>query len=328
MTATYRVVATDRVSKKGLAPLRDDDRFLVVRVKSSSDPIFSEELSTASGLIVRSATTVDAAVLDRAPDLKIVGRAGVGVDNIDVAAASERGVAVVNAPGGNTVSAAELTMALLLAVARRVTEADRSIREGKWERSELGGVELRGRTLGIIGVGRIGWEVAQRCRAFGMDVIAYDPYLPPGRLEDMRSILVPLDRLLETADVISLHVPLTDETRGLIDEAALARMKKGVFILNASRGGVVDEDALARALVDGRIAGAGLDVFETEPLHPESPLMSAPNLVLTPHLGASTKEAQLQVAIEVARSIRAALAYGDISSAVNAAEIARESGVS
>jgi D-3-phosphoglycerate dehydrogenase len=161
-----------------------------------------------------------------------------------------------------------------------------------------------------------------------MDVIAYDPYLPASRLEDMRSILVPLDRLLETADVISLHVPLTDETRNLIDEAALARMKKGVFILNASRGGVVDEDALARALVDGRIAGAGLDVFETEPLHPESPLMSAPNLVLTPHLGASTKEAQLQVAIEVARSIRAALAYGDISSAVNAAEIARESGVS
>jgi D-3-phosphoglycerate dehydrogenase len=328
MTATYRVVATDRVSKKGLAPLRDDDRFLVVRVKSSSDPIFSEELSTASGLIVRSATRVDAAVLDRAPDLKIVGRAGVGVDNIDVAAASERGVAVVNAPGGNTVSAAELTMALMLAVARRVTDADRTIREGKWERSKLGGVELRGRTLGIIGVGRIGWEVAQRCRAFGMEVIAYDPYLPASRFEDMRSILVPLGRLLETADVISLHVPLTDETRGLIDEAALARMKKGVFILNASRGGVVDEDALARALVDGRIAGAGLDVFETEPLHPESPLMSAPNLVLTPHLGASTKEAQLQVAIEVARSIRAALAYGDISSAVNAAEIARESGVS
>ncbi len=328
MTATYRVVATDRVSKKGLAPLRDDDRFLVVRVKSSSDPIFSEELSTASGLIVRSATKVDAAVLDRAPDLKIVGRAGVGVDNIDVAAASERGVAVVNAPGGNTVSAAELTMALLLAVARRVTDADRSIREGKWERSELRGVELRGRTLGIIGVGRIGWEVAQRCRAFGMDVIAYDPYLPASRLEDMRAILVPLDQLLERADVISLHVPLTDETQGLIDEAAMARMKKGVFILNASRGGVVDEAALARALIEGRIGGAGLDVFETEPLHPSSPLLSAPNLVLTPHLGASTKEAQLQVAIEVARSIRAALAYGDISSAVNAAEIARASGVS
>jgi D-3-phosphoglycerate dehydrogenase len=161
-----------------------------------------------------------------------------------------------------------------------------------------------------------------------MEVIAYDPYLPASRLEDMRSILVPLDRLLETADVISLHVPLTDETRGLIDGAALARMKKGVFVLNASRGGIVDEEALARALVDERIAGAGLDVFETEPLPANSPLLSAPNLVLTPHLGASTKEAQLQVAIEVARSIRAALAYSDISSAINAAEIARESGVS
>jgi D-3-phosphoglycerate dehydrogenase len=328
VTASYLVVATDRVSKKGLAPLREDERFAVVRFKDSSEPGFTEELGKASGLIVRSATKVDAAVLDRAPRLRVVGRAGVGVDNIDVAAASERGVAVMNAPGGNTVSAAELTMALLLAVARRVTEADRTMREGKWERSRLRGVELRGKTLGVIGAGRIGWEVAERCRAFGMDVIVYDPYLPASRVEELRPHLVTLDRLIEGADVISLHVPLNAETKGLIDADALSRMKKGAFVLNASRGGVIDETALAQALGEGRIGGAGLDVYEIEPLSPDSPLLTAPNLVLTPHLGASTKEAQVQVAFEVARSMRAALALGDMSAAINAAEIARAAGLS
>lgn len=328
MSASYRIVATDRVSKKGLAPLREDERFAVVRFKDSSEPGFNEELGKAAGLIVRSATKVDAATLDRAPGLRVVGRAGVGVDNIDVAAATERGVAVMNAPGGNTVSAAELTMALLLSVARRVTEADRTMREGKWERSHLQGVELRGKTLGVIGAGRIGWEVAERCRAFGMDVIVYDPYLPARRVEELRPHLVTLDQLIESADVISLHVPLNAETKGLIDADALRRTKKGAFVLNASRGGVVDEAALAEALTRGRIAGAGLDVYESEPLSPDSPLLAAPNLVLTPHLGASTKEAQVQVALEVARSVRAALALGDVSLAINAAEIARAAGLS
>jgi len=328
MTATFRVVATDRVSKKGLAPLRDDERFAVVRVKDSSDPRFDAELETAAGLIVRSATIVDASMLERAPRLRVVGRAGVGVDNIDVAAASERGVAVMNAPGGNTVSAAELTMALLLAVARRVSEADRSIREGKWERARFQGVELRGRTLGVIGAGRIGGVVAERCRAFGMKVIVYDPYLSLDRIHDLRSPIVELEDLLRTADVITLHVPLTDETRGLIGEAELEKMRKGAFLINVSRGGVIDETALAQALIAGQIGGAGLDVYETEPLPADSPLLSAPNLVLTPHLGASTKEAQVQVALEVAASMRGALAYGDLSSAINAAEIARAAGLS
>lgn len=328
MNPTYRIVATDRVSKKGLTPLREDDRFKVVRFKDSSDPEFGPELGRAAGLIVRSATQVDAAMLDRAPGLRIVGRAGVGVDNIDVSAASKRGVAVVNAPSGNTISAAELTMALLLAVARRVTEADRTIREGKWERSRLQGVELRGKTLGVIGAGRIGWEVAERCRAFGMDVIVYDPYLAPDRIEELHPHLVGLDRLIESADVISLHVPLNSETKGMIDDDALSRMKKTAFLLNASRGGVVDESALALALEEGRIAGAGLDVYETEPLPPDSPLLTAPNLVFTPHLGASTKEAQVQVALEVSRNIQSALAFGDLSSAINAGEIARGAGLS
>jgi D-3-phosphoglycerate dehydrogenase len=300
----------------------------VVVVKDSSSPDFASELKTATGLIVRSATKVDAAMLEAAPDLRVVGRAGVGVDNIDVDAASERGVAVMNAPGGNTISAAELTMALMLAVARRVTEADRSIREGRWERSTLQGVELRGKTLGVIGAGRIGWEVAQRCRAFGMDVIVYDPYLAVERIEELHPHLVSLDRLIEGADVISLHVPLNAETRGLIGAEALGRMKKGAFVLNVSRGGVVDEAALARALHEGRIGGAGLDVYEHEPIGPDSPLLDAPNLVLTPHLGASTKEAQIQVALEVARHIRSALALGDLSAAINATELARAAGLS
>ena len=328
MTSPYRVVATDRVSKKGLAPLRDDDRFDVVLIKDSSDPEFAEGLKTAAGLIVRSATKVDASLLNAAPDLRVVGRAGVGLDNIDVAAASERGVAVMNAPGGNTISAAELTMALMLAVARRVTVADRSIRQGRWERSSLQGVELRGKTLGVIGAGRIGWEVAQRCRAFGMDVIVYDPYLAAERVDERHLHLVSLDRLIESADVITLHVPLNAETRGLIGESTLARMKKGAFVLNVSRGGVVDEAALAKALNNGRIGGAGLDVYEHEPLSPDSPLLDAPNLVLTPHLGASTKEAQIQVALEVARSMRTALAQGDLSSAINASDLANAAGLS
>jgi D-3-phosphoglycerate dehydrogenase len=328
VTTGYRILATDRVSKKGLAPLRDDDRFEVVLVKDSSSPEFASELKTAAGLIVRSATRVDAAMLECAPDLRVVGRAGVGVDNIDVAAASERGVAVMNSPGGNTISAAELTMALMLAVARRVTEADRSIREGRWERSTLQGVELRGKTLGVIGAGRIGWEVAERCRAFGMRVIVYDPYLALERVDELHPLLVSLDRLIETSDIITLHVPLNAETRGMIGTEALSRMKKGAFVINVSRGGVVDEDALARALTEGWIAGAGLDVYEHEPLSPDSPLLQAPNLVLTPHLGASTKEAQIQVALEVARNMRAALALGDLSAAINATDLAWAAGLS
>jgi D-3-phosphoglycerate dehydrogenase len=267
-------------------------------------------------------------MLEGAPDLKVVGRAGVGVDNIDVAAASERGVAVMNSPGGNTISASELTMALMLAVARRVTEADRSIREGRWERATLQGIELRGKTLGVIGAGRIGWEVAQRCRAFGMRVIVYDPYLALDRADELHPLLVSLDRLIESSDIITLHVPLNAETRGMIGTDALGRMKKGAFVINVSRGGVVDEDALALALTDGRIAGAGLDVYEHEPLSPDSPLLQAPNLVLTPHLGASTKEAQIQVALEVARNMRAALALGDLSAAINATDLAWGAGLS
>ncbi len=315
---TFKVVATDRVSAEGLASLEQDDRFEVVQIPDSNDPGFGEQLASASGLIVRSATRVDAAMLDSASQLRVVGRAGVGVDNVDLQAASERGVAVVNAPAGNTIAAAELTMALLLAVARRVAEADRSIRDGKWDRTRLQGVELQGRTLGVIGAGRIGGAVAERCQAFGMKVVVYDPYLPADRLADLGLSVVPFDQLLEMSDVITLHVPLTEETRHLIGPAQLEAMRPGAFLINVSRGGVVDEEALAQALARGAIGGAGFDVFESEPLAGDSPLLLAPNLVLTPHLGASTAEAQIQVAVEVVDNIRAVLVDGDLSAVINA----------
>lgn len=315
---TLRIVATDRISDEGLSPLAGDEGFTVIQIPDSKDPRFSEELATASGLIVRSATRVDSALLGSAPALRVVGRAGVGVDNIDVDAATDRGVAVMNAPAGNTIAAAELTLALMLSVARRVAEADRSIREGKWERSRLQGIELRGRTLGVIGAGRIGGAVAERCQAFGMKVVVYDPYLTPEHLAGLDLPVVDLAQLLDVADVVTLHVPLTDETRGLIGPDELESMRQAAILINVSRGGIVDETALANALIDGEIGGAGLDVYEEEPISADNPLLLAPNLVLTPHLGASTGEAQIQVALEVAAAMRAALVDGDISTAINA----------
>ncbi len=314
---TYVVLATDRVSVEGLAPLRDDERFEVRVVDDSSSPEFFEALNEAQGLIVRSATKADPRLLDQAPRLRVIGRAGVGVDNIDMETASRRGIAVFNAPEGNTIAAAEMTMAVLLATVRKVAAADRSIREGRWDRSAFRGVELRGKTLGLVGAGRIGREVARRCRAFGMEVIAFDPYLAEEAAEALGIQLVNFDRLIEEADVVSLHVPLTDETRGLINGEVLRRMKRGSFVVNVSRGGVIDEDALALALREGSIAGAALDVYAVEPLPAGSPLREAPNLVLTPHLGASTFEAQVEVAREVAIKVKSALLYGEISAAVN-----------
>ncbi|MDH3269682.1 MAG: phosphoglycerate dehydrogenase [Gemmatimonadota bacterium] len=321
----FTVLVTDKISDSGLEPLRTDDRFEIVKVDDSTDPEFARTLERAHGLIVRSATKVTEEVLADAPLLRVIGRAGVGVDNIDLTAATRNGVAVMNAPAGNTVSAAELTLALMLAMIRRVAEADASMRAGEWARSRFKGAELRGRTLGLIGAGRIGGEVAKRCRAFGMRVIAFDPYLSASRAEAINiERAEELETVLERADVLSLHVPLTDATRGMIDAAALARMKTGAFVVNVARGGVVDEAALAAALEAGSLAGAALDVFANEPLEDDSPLRTAPNLLLTPHLGASTSEAQELVATEIARAVRAALADGDLSPALNAPAISGE----
>jgi D-3-phosphoglycerate dehydrogenase / 2-oxoglutarate reductase len=313
---THKVLATDKVSEAGLRSLVEDDSFEVVFAHDSASSDFASALEGAEALIVRSATTVDAALLDRGNDLKVIGRAGVGVDNIDIPAATERGVAVVNAPSGNTIAAAEMTMALILSTMRHVAAADASLRAGRWDRALFKGSELRGRRLGLIGAGRIGAEVAIRCQAFGMDVIIYDPYLSEARAEEIGSRLTDLDEVVKTSDVISLHVPLTDETRGMVDEAAILRMKPGTYVVNASRGGVVNESDLAAALESGHLGGAALDVYEDEPLSEESPLRSAPNLTLTPHLGASTVEAQEHVAVEVAENVAAVLG-GDLSTALN-----------
>jgi D-3-phosphoglycerate dehydrogenase len=325
MSEPFRVLVTDKVSAGGLEPLRADDRFEIVQVDDSSDGRFADALTTAHGLIVRSATKVRSEMLAAAPSLRVVGRAGVGVDNIDLDAATERGVAVLNAPAGNTVSAAELTLALILSMVRGVAAADASVRTGEWARSRFKGAELRGRTLGLIGAGRIGGEVARRCRAFGMHVVAYDPYLTDERASDLGvERKAEVDEVLAAADVLSLHVPLTDATRGMIGEAAIDRMKSGSFLVNVARGGVVDEAALAAALESGHLAGAALDVYENEPLEEASPLRAAPNLVLTPHLGASTGEAQELVATEIAEAVRDALAEGDLSRALNAPAIGGE----
>lgn len=317
---TQRVLVTDTVALSGLTPLVDHD-FEVVSVADSASDEFRSELETADALIVRSATKVTRDMLALAPKLKAVGRAGVGVDNVDIPAATEHGVAVFNAPGGNTIAAAELTMALLISVARKIPSAEASLRSGLWDRDQFKGVELRGKTLGLIGAGRIGSEVATRCQAFGMEVVAADPYLSPTRADELKVELTGLNEVLERGDFISIHVPLTDETRGICGVEAISRMKPTAFVVNASRGGVVDEAALARALHNGQIAGAALDVYESEPLAANSPLRDAPNLVLTPHLGASTAEAQVGVATEVAQKIRLLLETGNRADAINAADL-------
>jgi D-3-phosphoglycerate dehydrogenase len=272
-------------------------------------------------VVVRSSTTITRESLEFADRLRVIGRAGVGVDNIDLTAATERGIAVLNAPSGNTISAAELAFALLLAVARRVPAADRSMKAGQWDRKSFTGMELSGKTLGLIGAGRIGGEVARRARAFGMTVVAYDPFLNEERAQAIGIELATLDDVLTRADVISLHTPLTEQTIGMIGDPQLARLRRGALVINAARGGVVDEAALQRALESGHLGGAALDVYSEEPLPADHPLRTLPNVVLTPHTGAATVEAQQNVAVEIAAAIRAALLDGDLTSAVNAPAI-------
>ena len=271
-----------------------------------------------SALVVRSQTTVTADILNAGAKLRVVGRAGVGVDNVDVDTATHRGVIVLNAPGGNTVSTAEHAFSLLLSAARKIPQADANVRSKNWDKKNFEGVELYNKTLGIIGMGRIGGELSRRAIAFGMRVVAYDPYLSASRARSLQVELVDeLDDLLTGADFISLHTPLTAETRHILDAARLRKTRRGVRVINCARGGLIDEAALAQALRDGQVAGAALDVFEIEPLPADSPLRGAPNIVLTPHLGASTAEAQESVGIEIAHSIRAALLEGTIRNAVN-----------
>lgn len=270
----------------------------------------------ADALLVRSATTVDAEVLSAAPKLKIVARAGVGLDNVDVDAATERGVLVVNAPTSNIHSAAEHALALLLSAARQIAPADASLRAHTWKRSSFSGTEIFGKTVGVVGLGRIGQLVAQRLAAFGTHIVAYDPYVSSPRAAQLGIELLSLDALLGRADFISVHLPKTPETAGLIDKEALAKTKPGVIIVNAARGGLVDETALAEAVSSGHVRAAGIDVFGSEPCT-DSPLFDLPQVVVTPHLGASTEEAQDRAGTDVAASVKLALAGEFVPDAVN-----------
>ena len=313
-----KVLVADSISKSGIDELSRDGALDVAIKTGLNETELVDQIPEFSALIVRSQTKVTAAILNAGAKLRVVGRAGVGVDNVDVETATRRGIVVLNAPGGNTVSTAEHAFSLLLSVARKIPQADANVRGNKWDKKNFEGVELYNKTLGIIGMGRIGSELSRRAIAFGMRVVAYDPYLSATRARSLQVELVDeLDDLLTSADFISLHTPLTAETRHILDEARLQKTKRGVRIINCARGGLVDEAALLKALQDAHVAGAALDVFEVEPLPVDSPLRSAPNLVLTPHLGASTAEAQESVGIEIAQSIRAVLLEGTIRNAVN-----------
>ncbi|MDQ4078789.1 MAG: phosphoglycerate dehydrogenase, partial [Chloroflexota bacterium] len=278
----------------------------------------------ADALIVRSGTKVTRDLMKAVPTLKVVGRAGTGVDNIDLSAATARGIIVVNAPTGNSIAAAEHAIALMAALARNIPQADMAMRRGEWDRHRFIGTALAGKTLGIIAMGRVGSEVAKRAKGLGMQVIAYDPYFPAERADAMDVPLVELEEVWSKSDFITLHAPLTDATHHLINDNTLARMKRGVYLINDARGGLIDDEALVRALDSGQVAGAALDVFSEEPPPRDHPLLGRPDVIVTPHLGASTTEAQLDVAREIAEAVLAALKGEPVSSAVNAPLIAPE----
>ncbi|WP_208026953.1 phosphoglycerate dehydrogenase [Rhabdothermincola sediminis] len=310
-----RILVTETIAEGGLERLRAAGHEVDVRSPSSAEELL-ELVRGAQALIIRSATQVTAEVLEAGSELVVVGRAGIGLDNVDVAAATERGVMVVNAPQSNVLSAAEHTMALLLAQARNIPQANAALKEGRWERSRWTGVELSDKTLGIVGLGRIGKLVAQRALAFGMRLVAYDPFVSAERARQLSVELLELDELMAVADFVTLHVAKTPETVGLIDAARLEKAKPGIRIINVARGGIVDETALAEAIRSGHVAGAALDVFDTEPCT-ESPLFELPNVVVTPHLGASTHEAQDKAGDTIAEQVVLALAGDFVPFAVN-----------
>lgn len=309
-----RILVSDPLSPEGLALL---EREAGVDLKTGlSEGQLVEIIGNYDALVVRSGTRVTAPVIDAGKNLKVIGRAGVGVDNIDVERATQRGIIVINAPEGNTIAAAEHTVAMLTSLARNIPQAYCSMREGRWERGRFMGVELTKKVLGVIGLGRIGGEVARRARAMGMTILAYDPYIASEQAEKIGARLVPLEQIYRESDFITLHMPRTETTYHLIGEAELARMKPGVRLVNCARGGLIDEEALYNALRDGKVAGAALDVFEKEPPG-DNPLLLLPNVVITPHLGASTEEAQVNVALQVGEQVLLALQGEPVVSAVN-----------
>src|ERR1700723_3703524 len=307
-----KIIVADKISERGIALLRETGWDVVTPAAAA----LPSELTDADALVIRSATKATAALLEKAPKLRVIGRAGVGVDNVDGETATKRGVLVMNTPGGNAVSVAEHTIALMLGLARAVPQANASIQAGKWEKSAFSGTEMRGKTIGLVGLGRVGTEVARRARGLEMKGVAYDPFGTPGAAREVEVELLPLDEVLKQADVVSLHTSLSGSTEKMIDAAAIAKMKKGARLVNCARGELIDEAALAEALKSGALAGAAVDTFAKEPPK-DSPLIGLPNVIATPHIAGSTAEAQEQVGTLIAQQVRDYLAEGLIRNAVN-----------
>jgi D-3-phosphoglycerate dehydrogenase len=310
-----KVLVSDNLSQKGMEILKKAG--LDVEVKTGMKPDeLAENIGNYHGLVIRSATKVTSKIIDAASNLRVIGRAGSGLDNVDITAATKKGIVVMNTPGGNTITTAEHTMALMFALARQIPQATASIKQGKWEKKKFMGVELFNKTLGVVGIGNIGSQVAKRSQAFAMNVIAYDPFLSEEKAKEMGVEKVNLEELFSRSDFITIHTPITAETRNMINKETIKKMKNGVRIINCARGGIINEKDLYDALVEGKVAGAALDVFEKEP--PENnPLLTLDNVISTPHLGAATKEAQENVAIAIAEQIADYLVHGTIRNAVN-----------
>ena len=315
-----KVLAADGISPKGIELLQKEFE-VVVKDKLPAEELL-EIIPDFDALIVRSASKVTAEVIARAKKLKIIGRAGVGVDNIDIPAATAKGIIVINSPGGNTIAATEHTMAMMLAMSRNIPIANETMHKGEWNRKKYVGVELRGKTLGVVGMGRIGSGVAKRAMAFDMNVLAYDPYINEERAKALGVKVATFDEVIENSDFITVHMPLTKETKGMIAMEQMKKMKPGVRLVNCARGGIIDEADLAEALKQGLVAAAAIDVYTSDPpAEKGNPLLEAPNIVLTPHLGASTVEAQIGVSVDVAKGIIAALHGEPVATAVNMAPV-------
>lgn len=317
---TYRILVTDDVDPEGVALLTAEPSFLVDELPTLPPAELLERIGEYDAFVGRSATRITTELLRRATRLRVVGRAGVGVDNIAIDAATDLGIAIINAPAGNTVAVAELFFGSIIGLLRHLSQAAQSMREGRWDRSKLLGSELKGRTLVIVGVGRIGSEVATRAHAFGMDVAGYDPYVGDERFRALKvRRLATLEEAMDEADIVTVHTPLNDETLGMLGRRELARLRSGAIVCNLARGGIVDEEALVQALEQGQVAGAIIDAFSAEPLAADHPLRRAPNVFLTPHLGASTAEAQVNVAVDACAAVRDALLHGELSRSINVA---------
>lgn len=319
---TYRVLVTDEIDAEGVAILSAEPGLVVDEVPTLPKDELLARIADYDAIVGRSATRISAELLEKGRRLKVVGRAGVGVDNIALDTATSLGVAVINAPAGNTIAVVELFFGAVISLLRHITRADSSMHAGRWERSDLLGSELKGRTLGIIGLGRIGGEISGRARAFGMNVMAYDPYIQRSRFEALRvQEASSLDSLIDQSNVLTVHTPLTDETAGMIGRRELARLPQRAIVVNMARGGIVDEEALIEALENSHLFGAVIDAYAKEPLVADHPLRKRADVVLTPHIGASTTEAQRNVAVDVCVAVRDALLSGELSRSINVADV-------